>query len=292
MPALMGELLRLMFVMRPGEVPGAEELVKSWRAAFDLWEGPGKPGICIWVTGDSLLEPKIPNVCFHRLFLPASIDFYGRSPLERKPWSPWGLKSGPNFQFFRILQDMCAAHRSQWVLQLEADTVPLRPVKEADIGWFLHDPNAWIAGAAADFAKKGSLSSSTANHLNGAAFYRIGDPMFIRFLQLTWTRSLLYLVNYRPAIAYDSLTSPGVWEELPWELRESWRENSYRFFQVEGMVNLSNRLLASSNHLKQLDEVGIRNDLENSPWFLHLAKTRAKRQRFLRKISRPRPRRL
>ena len=287
MAQMKGELLRLMFVMRPDEVLSAEELFGSWCGAFDLWED-AKPGVCVWVTGDSLMKMDIPDVCLHRLYLPPSIDFYGRSPLERRPWSPWGLKSGPNFQFFQILRQMNHLHHSEWVLQLEADTVPLRSVKQEDIGWFLNDPNFWVAGSPADFARKRSLSSSTANHLNGAAFYRVGDPMFMRFLQLVWARSLLYLVNYRPAVAYDSLTSPGVWDELPLELRESWEENSNRFVQVKGMVNLSNRLLASSKHLDQLDDAGIPYDVENIPWFLHLAKPRQKPSRFFRKnISSP-----
>ncbi len=267
------ETLRLMFVVRPNEIDAVRSLSKQWGSAFDAWPNTLKPEICVWVTGQDLPDVSIPGLCFHRLELPEELDFYARSPRERTLWSPWGLKSGPNFQFFEILRRMHTSHHTEWVLQLETDTVPVRSVEQADIAWILENEELWVAGSSADYAESTSLSASTAQHINGAAFYRVGSHEFVDFLALTWARSLLQIASVRPALAYDSLTSPGVWRELSDELHFSWQDNEKRFSFVSGMVNLSNKKLNSAGAKEQLREVGYKSGNQASPWFLHLAKS-------------------
>lgn len=267
------ETLRLMFVIRPHETEVVGGLATRWRSVFEAWPSNQRPNICVWVTGQHLNDVSLPGMCVHTLELGEAVDFYARSPRERTPWSPWGLKSGPNFQFFEVLRRMHTAHDTEWVLQLEADTVPLRAVDQSDIGWILDSDELWVAGASARFAEAKSLSAATADHLNGAAFYRVGSPEFIEFLAHTWARSLLHISQVRPALAYDSLTSPGVWRELPEHLFFSWRENAERFGRVPGMVNLSNRTLSTSDPTGQLREAGDVFSHQPSPWFLHLAKS-------------------
>ena len=268
------EALRLMFVVRPHEIDGLETLIDTWQQAFGNWPEAHAPDVCVWVTGQNLPELSLDGVCIHYLELDDAIDFYARSPLQKTPWSPWGLKSGPNFQFFEILRRTRDLHDTEWVLQLESDTVPLRDVERDDIGWILDSDDVWVAGSSATYAESQSLSTSTANHLNGAAFYRVGDSHFIDFLSMAWARSLLHIASVRPALAYDSLTSPGVWRELPGDLRDSWEENKARFRQVTGMVNLSNRTLSALDPRAQLLEAGCIFPEDEFPWFLHLAKSR------------------
>ena len=266
------EALRLMFVVRPHEVDVLETLIYSWQQAFCNWPRRQAPDVCVWVTGQNLPDVVIGGACIHYLELDDAIDFYARSALQKTPWSPWGLKSGPNFQFFEILRRTHELHDTEWVLQLESDTVPLREVEQDDIGWILDSDDAWVAGSSATYAEAQSLSTATANHLNGAAFYRVGDSEFIDFLCMTWARSLLHIASVRPALAYDSLTSPGVWRELPRDLRASWEENKGRFRNVTGMVNLSNRSLDSASPIEQLQELGLEKRVLESIWFVHLAK--------------------
>lgn len=268
------EALRLMFVVRPHEVELLETLIPIWKSAFANWPKAQVPAICVWVTGQHLHEEPMDGVCVHYLELDDTVDFYARSPLKKTPWSPWGLKSGPNFQFFEILRRMHGLQETEWVLQLETDTVPLRKVDRVDIGWILDSDDVWVAGSSAAYAEAKSLSRSTASHLNGAAFYRVGDSEVINFLLMTWARSLLHIVSSRPALAYDSLTSPGVWSELPGDLRASWLENKGRFQNAAGMVNLSNRTLSTRDPHSQLEEAGHVCAPGDSPWFLHLAKSK------------------
>ena len=271
------EAFRLMFVVRPHEVDVLETLIDTWQSAFALWPKGKAPGVCVWMTGQDLHELTVDGACIHYLELDNAIDFYARSPLQKTPWSPWGLKSGPNFQFFEILRRTHELHKAEWVLQLETDTVPLRNVEQADIGWILDSDDAWVAGSSATFADAQSLSTATSNHLNGAAFYRVGDSHFIGFLSMTWARSLLHIASVRPALAYDSLTSPGVWRELPGDLRACWEENKGRFHNVTGMVNVSNRTLSTLDPYAQLAEAGYVFSGDESPWFLHLAKLKSRR---------------
>ncbi len=271
------EALRLIFVIRPQEVLRAAEVVYQWQRAFDSWPTEQVPRVCVWVTGQNLSEIDgsdmfSSEVCVHALELDPGIDHYPRSAVEKKPWSPWGLKSGPNAQFFEILRRTHQLHDTDWVLQLETDTVPVRAIEPSDIKLIVGDARYWVAGASAHYAKKKSLSASTADHINGAAFYRAGSAEFIRFLTLVWARSLLQIVTLRPAIAYDALTSPGIWSELSKDLADSWRENEQRFVRVPGMVNLSNQTLRATHPSGQLEETGIFPHASSDVWFLHVAK--------------------
>jgi hypothetical protein len=264
--------LRLMFVVRPPELEVLPSVIKEWARAFETVGGRA-PEPCVWVTGRNVQKIGLADVCLHTLELAPSIDFYARSPMERKPWSPWGLKSGPNFQFFEILRRMSRIHKTDWVLQLESDTLPLREVTEHDLMWMTGD--AWVVGAAADYGTAPMGASSTAGHINGAAFYRVGSPEFISFLEHTWARSLLHVVSRRPALAYDSITSPELWRELPEELARDWRERQTRFLINQGMMNLSNKVTRLSDPLAQLEAFSPQRDTGHEPWWIHIAKVKS-----------------
>lgn len=266
------ESLRLIFVIRPHEVGEIHTLVAAWREAFsDVFPSDG-PNICVWVTGQDLAEVDLPGVCSHLLPLPSVLDGYATSPLRKISWTPWGQKSGPNVQFFQILRLVGSLHATEWVLQLESDTVPVRKVSEEDIPWVLNDSDNWVVGASTGHADHSSLSQATAKHLNGAAFYRVGDSGFMNFLETIWVQTLLYLLRYRPALAYDVLTSEALWSVLPVFLRESWRTNSHRFVVTSNMINLSNRKSVTRNPINQLAELSVPQGGTASPWFVHLAK--------------------
>lgn len=266
------ELLRLVFVIRPHEVGDIHKLVAPWREAFSGVFPSDGPNVCVWVTGQGVVQRDIPGACFHFLPIPSVLDGYATSPLRKMSWTPWGQKSGPNVQFFHILRLMRSLHDAEWVLQLESDTVPVRDVKEEDIPWVLNDSEGWVVGASTAHADHASLSQSTAQHLNGAAFYRVGDSGFMNFLETTWVQSLLYFLRYRPALAYDVLSSPALWQTLPPHFRADWETQSHRFVPSPHMVNLSNRLALSLDVITQLKLVSSAAMGDSDPWLLHLAK--------------------
>ncbi len=266
------ESLRLLFVIRPHEIDQVASLIRDWREAFAQVFQEQEPGVCVWVTGENPPDFSLEGVCSHALSLPPVLDGYARSPLTKILWTPWGQKSGPNFQFFEILRRMHSSHRPEWVLQLESDTVPLRRVVSDDIPWVLERSDQWVVGSSASHADNGTLSSTTKQHINGAAFYRVGDSGFVEFLSTTWVQSLLYLLKSRPALAYDVLSSPQLWRTLPPFLAQSWEENRDKFMVTSNMVNLSSRKLPTLDPEEQLNSVSVNLDGQSSPWLLHLAK--------------------
>lgn len=201
----------------------------------------GQPDVpsCLWVTGHDV--EKLPldeeTYCVHRLLVPREVDRYIRTWDPRARWSPWGLKSGPNFQFFRVLEETHAAHPEQWVFLLETDVVPLRPPTPDDLR--LDMDSLWVVGAHQHPAVLRHLDANLWNHLNGAALYHVGDAQFRAFLESVWKPSLLYLLHENPTLAYDCLTSPELWSLLPELLQGAWEEHSSRFSSAPGMINAS-----------------------------------------------------
>jgi hypothetical protein len=199
--------------------------------------------------------------CVHFYPIRQEIDRYVRMWTPKTPPSPWGLKSGPNSQFFSILSEMARLHPEDWVLQLESDVFSLRPLVPED---FSADfDNLWVLGARTHPSALHTLEDSLWNHLNGAAFYRVGSQDFIRFLRGVWQTSLLFMLHKRPDYAYDCLSSPPVWESLPPDLREKWKAARVYFASTPGMINASSLTRLEARKLVSQFTPGA------SPWFFH-----------------------
>lgn len=267
-----GPSLRLIFVLRSSELTGFPHLLEAWNSAFAGLEGTERVPACLWLTGHGPTKPKIKNVCVHTLDIPRVLDGYKRSPFSRTPWSPWGRKSGPNFQFFEILRRTEALHPESWVLQLESDCLPVRALVGADLQFLGSKSSLWVVGPSANFTRPRTLSKEAAQHINGASFYHVGSPAFQRFLAVVWVPSLLSLLPIRPALAYDILTSPGLWNLLPGYLSEKWEDSRDKFATNGNMINLSSRRSRECDPHAQLREFGVSADEHSGPWFLHLAK--------------------
>jgi hypothetical protein len=253
--------LRLSMVVHTTEsLETAVRRLDEWVSNFDAL-GFGRPPSCLWVTGvspDYGVE-DVGGHCVHTLAIPEGLDRYVRTWNPRTPRSPWGLKSGPNFQFFRIISAISTLHREQWSLQLESDVVPLRPVKKDDfIGEFR---GRWVVGAHNHPEVLNPIDPMLWGHINGSAFYRVGDPDFIEFIAAVWIPSLLYLLHENPTLAYDCMTAPPVWASLPAPLREAWLATRDQFSFSSGMIN-------ASSLSKKEAESALRS-MNEMPWFLH-----------------------
>ncbi len=249
--------LRLILVARKGDEQDVADAVTTWREAFSK-VAPEGIEFCVWLTG---IEPTVTQkiaACVHTLHLNPLIDGYQRNPQHRMTWSPWGQKSGPNYQFFRILQEMSMLHPESWILQLELDTFPLRKVMPADMPWVYSTGELWVVGAGINDPASTGKHRGPMNHINGAAFYRIGDSNFRNFLARAWQVDLIQALQERPGLAFDVITSKAIEGRIRSEQRKSWGIESNHFRATGGMLNL----LARPNSLPPPTS-------DQGPWFVH-----------------------
>ena len=170
-------------------------------------------------------------------------------------WDPWGFKSGPNRDFFRIL-DWATSNRYDWTLLAERDMQPLREFPAAERSeFFRHRADTWMIGALPSPEVKKSLDPRLHDHLNGGAYYNTGASDFRLFRRRVWIPSLLEVIKLFPFYAYDCLTAQWTWNLLRTDLRSAWENNRDRFMASELLLNYSTIALSQDEieRLRQCD---------------------------------------
>lgn len=256
----------------PSEDLTALDVAVSWN---ELVAGSQPGASCVWTTRpvDIRIDHRaVDELCWHVVDLPARIDRHLADTDPRQPWSPWGPKSGPNHQFFSVLDGHGRHHEEEWALFVEPDTHPLR----GDVAVQLDNliaahPEAWMMGGIPHPRLRPSLASDLWHHVNGAALYKVGDPDFARFRQVVWIPSLLLKIRVEPRFAFDCVTDPAQWASLPRSLGESWTAAAGRFVRTAGVVNLSALALLTTQAPSILDDTDwtIECDDDAEHWMLH-----------------------
>lgn len=238
----------------------------------------GAPDVvpCIWATRDTRAPVPHPyggRVCWHDLDIPRRVDRHVPASHPDLEWSPWGTKSGPNFQFFSLLDAFPRVHDDAWALLLEPDTLPaVDDVAEQVARLVAAHPDAWIIGGQPHELAKPALARELRAHLNGAALYRVGSRGFAEFRTGVWLPSLLVLIQRDPAMAFDCLTDPSLQQRLPAALREAWARRQHHFVPTAGIVNVSSLELTRRQLVRLMSEPALRDacDREGTrPWLLH-----------------------
>lgn len=262
--------VRLMMTWMP--FAGVEELdtANSWQLAFRN-AGLGDVPLCLW-SPSAPDHPIMQAACWHHLELPKGIDRYVRGPVALGAWTPWGNKSGPNFQFFMQLTEMRRAHDEAWILQIEGDTFPIEDNLGSEVRRLLGaNDDAWIVGSVNHPVVLEVLSPQLHGHINGAAFYRIDSDEFHMFRRRVWIPSLIEAVSQQPSMAYDCLSAPALQQDLREDLQAGWRASAHRFVRTFGMINASTFATTSLDDERfaspYLDE-GLE-DEGATVWFLH-----------------------
>jgi hypothetical protein len=186
------------------------------------------------------------------------LDFYdtGLTPQEsvyfRKPPEsfdidtyPYGLKSGPNLQFFRSVRHVAqgAGSPQEACLLLETDAYPLRD------GW-LAALDARIAGigdfvvAGANYQGTSPIHAAIQGHFNGNSVYGVGSPDFQPFLA-SWEAVLLHCMKHDPRMAYDTV--------LDWYLH--WRDKKAQLRDGEPADWAQTSALAASKRANLSDVI-------------------------------------
>jgi hypothetical protein len=276
---------RLMMAWAPSSGSEDLELAATWLDKLNAGYSK-KIQACIWMTQGSLAEVDYKyqdRFCWHFLELPKTVDRYVRGPIPRGLWSPWGNKSGPNYQFFRQLDEMAQAHGDTWVLQIEGDTFCVTDSPRNYIqGLIDTHPEAWVIGGVNHPAVLLSVPRKLHQHVNGAALYNFASSEFREFREAIWIPSLIEALQQDVELAYDCMSSPGLQEELGPTLRKGWHENNDRFIRNPGIVNASSlsfedpakppepELKFLRDHQGQADQV----------WLFHAKKHITKIRRF------------
>lgn len=117
----------------------------------------------------------------------------------------YGLKSGPNKQFFVSIKKIEEIGiKASAVMLQEVDTIPLREYWIDEINVHLKKiKNALLVGAKCSSSTP--LSVELVNHVNGNAVLCISNPDFQRFFQC-WERVVVEVIKKAPWKAYDSAT--------------------------------------------------------------------------------------
>lgn len=270
------KLLRVTMVWAGTTSTGPLRLAAEWARTLDCESSP--PVACIWSpspmpAGLNSRDSSPVQFCWHELRLPERIDRHCVAAHPRSPWSPWGSKSGPNFQFFQVLEAFAEAHPHQWILAAEPDTYPIGRDPSGVVRDLLaRNPNAWMIGGFPHPSLLDKLDPRIHHHLNGAAVYAVGDPTFREFLSNTWIPSLLWKIRELPEYAYDCLTDPAENSALPDFLAKSWDSSQHKFISTAGIVNLSNRKISVSVAQRLCTEDSLLHQCteeRTTPWMLH-----------------------
>lgn len=265
--------LRVTMTWAPPDDPVALDVAVAWSDC--LADGRGGVPVCIW-TAHPVPPPDHPaadRCCWHHLDLAPRVDRHASRRRPDLPWSPWGTKSGPNVQFFALLDAVAACHPEEWILYAEPDTVPVGPDPATPLRTVVaRHPDAWVVGAHPHPRVRPDVADDLWHHLNGAALYRVGDPTFADFRTGVWMPSLLEHVRRDPEYAYDCVTDPAQWAALPPSLATAWRAEADRFVVTAGMVNASTLTLTPADVAGILADVELGAALDGEgtrPWLLH-----------------------
>lgn len=267
--------LRVTMTWAPPVDPAALDVAVAWADRLAADAAAEAAPVCVWTTRPVTPpdHPATTRCCWHHLDLAERVDRHAAHRRSDLPWSPWGTKSGPNVQFFALLDAVAVHHPDEWILYAEPDTVPVGPDPAGSARAVVaRHPDAWVIGAEPHPRVRPDVAVDLRNHLNGAALYRIGDPAFAEFRTGVWIPSLLDRIRDDPEYAYDCVTDPAQWTMLPPTLAAAWRSAADRFVATAGMVNASTLTLAPTEVaailtdpelVVALDREGVR------PWLLH-----------------------
>lgn len=231
------------------------------------------------------------SLATYDLDLSPNIDKYLSSMTNIKTWSPWGTKSGPNYQFFQIIDHYRSHRRADWVLFLEADTFCTSQLARTHIERLLENhSDAWVIGASPHPKTRARLMPDLWDHINGACLLHVGDSDFQDFASRVWIPSVIDRIRTLPYYAYDCITATREWAKLPDSLESEWIKNANKFIRTSTMINTSSiRLsLRDIQTLTNAGSIDSQTRAGSSIWFAHAkireyldAKSPAERLRIL-----------
>jgi hypothetical protein len=201
-PLIRAEIPRLKDWLRECPEPGMS--VQVYLTIDSKWSDAERSELTTIAKSTSLHGSSL---IFIDCEIPSDLSFYEKTKatgnFDTNKYK-YGLKSGPNIQFFsslRKIRERCEKHSA--VLLLETDAHPMKKKWLLDLNmrlqWLAN--NIYIAGARPLIA---SVVGTISNHINGNAVYHVGKDDFYDFLSF-WEELLLKSVMVEPDLAYDTV---------------------------------------------------------------------------------------
>ena len=205
--------------MTEREINAFDRLMETWEVTLPFFNRDSHPNIDLLITvscGYSVeVNAEIIDILKRRhifgrfrdvnvsfLSIPLEEDIYlraGEEWLGPTPLPRYGLKNGPNAQFFQTLR-LCSKYNT--ILLSETDLYPIRTDWLARSAAIISEMSHFlVCGGCYSGARK--ISSSFERHLNGNAFYATGHTGFQHGLLPAWEKGLALLCTSMPSAAYD-----------------------------------------------------------------------------------------
>jgi len=243
---------------------------------LELWSNLGFDDYCMFVSEKEnpklidAITSNVPKVCIHQFKIPQEYDYYEkRYSTYFNKISALGKKAGPNWVFFKVLNEI-KKHHNQDILLLEPDVYPinLKNLKARLETEVLSHQDWWVIGCKPHPEIRKSISPSIHDHFNGAAFYKTGSEEFISFLNSIWFPSVIEAQSLDINFAYDVLSDPKSRKELSNSLQFYWDEYQNKFKESTLMVNYS-LLTIDTKLLNELQE-GISSLFNKESFCIHV----------------------
>ncbi|MDR5172036.1 hypothetical protein IHQ56_09420 [Methylobacillus flagellatus] len=220
--------------------------------AFSGEEDPASASLLL----EAVARTRRLQQCFSRvevefIGLDASLDYYQRD--YNRAVTGKGFKSGPNEQFFRLM-DMHAGV-GEFIFYMECDCVPVQA------GWLdriialaASDHESWLIGSY--YRGIAKLDKRFSRHINGNALYRVGSSEFMDFVRAFWHPRLHQVIeSVDPRMAYDCLLSYIFTDADPFAANEAWQllqETGHRFRATALIQNISAAADAAREDIPEL----------------------------------------
>ena len=269
-------MIRPLLIWHPTDKEQGLEQLRTWTAHLSSATIKG----CLAVSTHNLRvlsSEELQEFCVHEFELDPAIDRYEKQTAPSLLWSPWGIKSGPNLQFFRALSQVHTTHGDCSIVLIEPDTyLFFGSDLHRTASQLLATDDVWVMGARVHPSSRQALAPFLHQHVNGHAFYRLTSE-FMAFLEFVWIPSLLLLTRKYPEFAFDCITPEVAEADLPRYLRDEWTRRYSQFLTKPNMINASNLHVENYSQVTELVRIHLSSPLTNPEgidrsglWSLHV----------------------
>lgn len=184
------------------------------------------------IIKESAAQKFFSHVEFLSCNIPAHESVYikHRLPKNSTPNLKYGLKSGPNIQFFRSVNHILETMPSvRSLLLMEADLIPLGECWLDKLNMELESADGFLL-AGARYKGGTTLPECIADHINGNAVLNLSHPRFVAFIS-SWEQLLIECMPIAPENPYDVI--------IEWALAKKDSFTDTQLFQlIENMEKL------------------------------------------------------
>jgi hypothetical protein len=254
-PIIRKEIPALLIQIKEMPPPSNEYITSLVISIDEKWDPIDKEKIQEEFNKNKKLK-NCTNIYFLECKIPAEQSVYIKKIDEKNPNKlNFGLKSGPNIQFFKSLQHLIKYKSGEAVLLLEVDAIPLSNCWLDAISKELKNNEFYVAGS--KYKGNSKLPDSISGHINGNAIYNISNKDFIEFIDI-WESLLKYCITKDPSLAYDVVIPWAIYYKNGLNFNDIDRvESSFLkyFKEIKSILNISGEYENSKNYVQKISDL-------------------------------------